>query len=108
MHIEHKANVFCIIIAANTPQGREKIGRGCWLYRAVEPGQVVQEFGYTFRALGEKMWIVIFVDSNSNQTASFFEENGLLTILDGNTPHNPDDVILRLEDKRKNKDGDNV
>lgn len=103
MRIEHRANVFCLIVSASTDMGRKRIGNGCWLYKAVEPNETVFEFGYQFTAYDDRMWIVVFVDKNDNQMASFFEEKNLLPIYDGNSPRSPDEV-LRLENKRKKPD----
>lgn len=108
MHIEHKANVFCLITGASTVTGKARTGQGCWLYKYVAPGCAVQDFGYLFQSYGEPMWIVVFIDKAGQQSASFFEEKHLLPLCDGNNPRSPDE-FLRLEDKRKDKpEGDPV
>ncbi len=100
MRIQHKANVLCLVVNADTEQGKKMIGRACWLYRGLEAGESVSEFNYKFVARGTRCWIIIFEERDGTQTASFFEEYNLLPLFDGNNPQNPD-TILRLENKNK-------
>ncbi len=100
MYIAHRNNVFCVVVSATTEAGKKHIGRGCWLYRPLQPGEVHSEFGYKFMGGEYRTWMVVFFDDHNKQSMSLFAEHNLLPIYDNNNPDNPDRV-LRLEDKSR-------